>query len=99
MSQTKYKRFYELMEEQNTALFDKFQKIHDEFAAEKLKKTDDFHNIGREVMDIMRFWERKLCQGMERGNNGVYSQKVSEKFWAHIKIRFPEIDKVGLVKK
>jgi hypothetical protein len=33
---------------------------------------------------------------MERGNNALYSSKVSEKYWAEIKKRFSHIELVGV---
>ncbi len=91
----KYQKFYELMVAENQSLFDKFQAIHDEFVSSG-KNEDAFHAVGRDVKDIMYFWERKLCQGMERGAHGVYSQKVADKFWDHIKQTFTHIDQVGV---
>lgn len=96
MAKTKYKRFYELMTEQNTKLFDEFQAIHDGFVEDQQKWENQFHTFGRDVLDVMRDWERRLCSGMERGANGVYSQRVSEKFWEEIKKRFSHIELVGL---
>lgn len=99
MSATKYKKFYELMTEQNTELFDKFQDIHDKFASGDKSVEAKFHELGLEVVDIMRFWERKLCSGMERGKNSVYSDKLADKFWGEIRKRFSHIDVVGVKSK
>lgn len=98
MSKTKYKKFYELMTEKNAKLFDEFQAVHDNFVQNSEKHADEFHQVGRDVLDIMRDWERRLCSGMERGVNALYSQRVSEKFWQEIKKRFSHIDQVGLKK-
>jgi hypothetical protein len=45
---------------------------------------------------FIRFWERKLCSGMEKGNNSVYSNKLADKFWNEVRAYFPNIDQVGL---
>lgn len=99
MAKTKYLRFYELMTERNSELFDNFQTIHDQYAFNPEKWESQFHGQGQEVLDVIRDWERRLCSGMERGVNAVYSQKVSEKFWGEVKKRFALIEKVGLRKK
>ena len=86
------------MEEQNQALFDRFQIIHDQFLLDRSNQTE-FHEVGREVLDVIRDWERRLCSGMERGQFAGYSAKLSEKFWQKVKSRFSLIEEVGLVSK
>ena len=95
MSVPKYKKFIGLMTEKNSDLFDEFQIIHDEFA-QNGKREKEFHQLGRDVVDVMRDWERRLCSGMERGSNAVYSQKLAEKYWNEIEKRFSHIKMVGL---
>lgn len=96
MAQAKYLRFYELMTERHAELFDKFQKIHDQYTLDTQKWEGEFHAVGRDVLDVVRDWERRLCAGMERGTNAVYSQGLSEKFWGEVKKRFALIEEVGL---
>lgn len=84
------------MSEQNADLFDRFQPIHDGYILDEKKWADMFHTQGRDVIDVMRDWERRLCSGMERGNNALYSDRVAEKFWGEIKKRFTHIEMVGL---
>lgn len=93
---TKYKAFYTQMEQTNAALFDAFQKIHDGYKSDRKKFSKDFHAVGTEILDIVRDWDRRLCAGMERGKNAVYSNKVSEKFWNEVKKRFSHIELVGV---
>lgn len=99
MTTQKYKKFYTLMTEQNEALFNEFEKIHNNYLLDKNKYETQFHKVGLEVVDTIRFWERKLCSGMERGNNGVYSDKLADKFWDEVRTRFSHIDLVGLKTK
>ena len=66
---------------QNQKLFDDFLRVHTNFVINQEKHAAQFHDEGRDVLDIIRFWERKLCSGMEKGKNGQYSSKVAEKFW------------------
>ncbi len=96
MATPKYKKFYELMTAENQKLFDEFQPIHDGFVENNDQWAEQFHRVGRDVMDVMRDWERRLCSGMERGTNAVYSHQVSDKFWQEIKKRFSHIEMVGL---
>ncbi len=94
----KFEKFYQLMEEQNSELFNKFQAIHDQFAADGSQAVE-FHQVGRDVLDVIRDWERRLCSGMERGQFAGYSAKLSEKFWQKVKERFTLIEAVGLISK
>jgi len=101
MAIQKYKKYYTLMTEQNNKLFDEFEKINNAFEINNNSRltATKFHKIGLEVVDIVRFWERKLCAGMERGNNAVYSDKLADKFWKEVKNRFSQIDMVGVKSK
>lgn len=87
------------MMEQNKEMFDKFSVIHHGFTSDTGKWEKQFHEVGRDIKDIIRDWERRLCSGTERGNYALYSSKLSEKFWAEVKKDFPLIDQVGLFKK
>jgi hypothetical protein len=92
----KYQRFINLMSEENKQLFDKFQPIHDSYQKEPAAWEKEFNSVGMEVVDVIRFWERKLCSGMERGQHAQFSNRLAEKFWAEIKKRFSMIDLVGV---
>lgn len=87
------------MVEKNQALFKKFKLIHDTVWKNPQKISEEFHTVGLEVTDTVRFWERKLCSGMERGKFAQYSQGLSEKFWQVVKKDFPLIDQVGVKTK
>lgn len=93
---TKYKKYYDQMETAHAALFDNFQVIHDGYKQDRKNWSERFHTEGQAVVDIMREWERRLCAGMERGHNGKFSNRVSEKFWEEIKKRFSHIELVGV---
>lgn len=95
MAAPKFKRMYELMREQHASLFASFAPIHDAFAKNKTNE-EAFHSVGRDVTDVIRDWERRLCAGMERGMHGQYSNKVAEKFWGEVKKEFPLIELVGV---
>lgn len=77
-------------------LFDQFRICHDLFAQNKKIHSVEFNKIGKEVMEILREYEDRLCSGMERGMYGKYSDKVSEKFWGRVKKDYPFIEFVGV---
>ena len=96
MATQKYKQYYDLMVRNNQKDLDKFKKIHDQYQTDPQMYSAIFHKAGRNILDIMRSYERKLCAGMERSNNGAYSDKLAEKFWQEIRKEFPLIDQVGV---
>jgi len=99
MAIQKFKKFYTLMTDQNEDLFNKFEKIHNDYLIDKKANEEKFHKVGLDVVDTVRFWERKLCAGMERGNNAVYSDRLADKFWDEVRARFSHIDMVGVKSK
>lgn len=95
---TKNDRYFQLMSEKHAELFAAFDPIHQQF--EKNRSNEDaFHNEGQKVVDVIRSWERRLCSGMERGQHAQYSQRLAEKFWTKVKVRYPLIEMVGLKSK
>lgn len=84
------------MLQQNQKDFADFLVLHTAFVAGDPKATESFHTKGRDIVDTIRFWERKLCAGMEKGINSQYSVKLAEKFWNEVKKTFTHIDLVGV---
>lgn len=84
------------MSDEHQELFTKFDAVHTGYLTNRKAFSAQFHSLGKEVVEIMRDYEHRLCAGMERGNNGVYSSKLAEKFWAEIKKRFSHIELVGV---
>lgn len=93
---TKYKQYYQEMSDQNEALFKEFDEIHDGYKKDRKAWSTKFHGVGQQVVDIMHDWEERLCAGMERSKNGVYSMKLADKFWDEIKKRYSHIELVGV---
>lgn len=93
----KYKKFVELMYQQNQRLFNQFQSIHDNFANSG-QHEDQFHSVGRDVLDVVRDWERRLCYGTEKGKYASYSAQLAEKFRQEIKKTLPLLDQIGVTK-
>jgi len=99
MSQAKYLQYFQLMKEKNEDLFVEFSKVHDLYLTDPNKYQADFNEAGRDVVDAVRDWDRRLCSTVGKGQFSQYSQKLSEKFWDEVRKHFSEIDKVGLIIK
>lgn len=84
------------MTDQNEALMNQFDEIHAGYLKDRKAWSKQFHSVGQQVVDIIRDWEQRLCAGMERGANSVYSMKLSEKFWSEVKKRYSHIELVGV---
>ena len=93
---TKYKQYFQDMISEHKDVFDAFQPVHDAYMQDRKAWSQRFHEEGQPVVEIIRDWERRLCSGMERGHNAVYSAKLSEKFWGEVKNQFPFIERVGV---
>ncbi|MFH2118393.1 MAG: hypothetical protein ABII10_01505 [Candidatus Paceibacterota bacterium] len=99
MSAVKYKQYLQLMTEQNKDLFAEFAKVHEQYGADPKKHEQEFNNLGSQVTEVVRDWDRRLCSAMGRGQFSQYSQNLSEKFWGEVRKLFPLIDQVGVIKK
>lgn len=95
---TKHDRYYQLMLDANQPLFDSFAQASQDFQAANITQ-EQFDVVGRNVLDVVHFWERKLCSGMERGRHSQYSANLAEKFWQHVRSDYPLIDQVGIKHK
>ncbi len=84
------------MSDQNAELFARFEPIHQGYKTDRKAWSKQFHEVGKEVVEVIREWEHRLCNGMERGHNAVYSAKLAEKFWGEVKLRFSHIELVGV---
>ncbi|HUD19646.1 MAG TPA: hypothetical protein VMR81_04335 [Patescibacteria group bacterium] len=90
-----YQKFYEQMIADNQELFDTFKGIHDAYVLNPELNQAKFNDIGREVVDVIREYERKLCGNMNSGAYGAFSQNLSQKFWDEIRKVYKKIDFVG----
>ncbi len=84
------------MLEEHHDLFTKFKQIHDAYHHNRSQLQSEYNAIGKEVMEVIREYEDRLCAGMERGMYGKYSDKVSQKFWDRVKKEYPLIELVGV---
>ena len=97
MSKTKSQQTYDLLKKNQVKTYTKFIKAHQDFSSNPDENRGEFNRIGRDFVSLVRAYERRLCGGMEKSNNSVYSAKVSEKYWQLIREEFPLIDQVGVV--
>jgi hypothetical protein len=93
---TKHEQYYQEMIDNHSELFFQFQDLHDQYVLQPEKLQKEFNEVGVKVMDVIREWERKLCQHSERGKFGKYSDKLADKFWNLVRKDYPKIDFVGV---
>ena len=91
-----YQETYEVMIDENKALFDSFFRIHEEYVLHPDVSQQQFNEIGRRVQDVIHDYERRLCGKTEGGQYSKFSTKLSEKFWEIIRKDFPKIDYIGV---
>ncbi len=84
------------MLEENKEDFENFRLVHSFYSEDDARHQDTFNHKGEKIMKIIREWETRLCGHMEKGDNAVYSARLSEKFWGEIRREFPLIDFVGV---
>ncbi len=85
------------MIDSNKELFAKFQDVHDAYEKEPAIYQHEFNQIGEEVQDVMRKYERILCSHSEAGKYGKYSANLAEKFKDEVRKDFPKIDFIGML--
>lgn len=92
---SKHKKYFKEMWDSHNLEFESFQKIHDAYVVDSSKWQMEFNTKGRKIVDIIRNWERLLCQKSEAGKYGKFSSNLSDKFWSEVRVHFPKIDFVG----
>ncbi|PWU23158.1 hypothetical protein C5B42_03895 [Candidatus Cerribacteria bacterium 'Amazon FNV 2010 28 9'] len=93
---TKFQQYYQQMWDQHKDLLSRFLDIHDAYKTNRIAHQQEFNEIGKQARELMEEWDKRLCTQMEKGKNGVFSSKVSEKFWNEVKKDFPLIEMVGV---
>lgn len=99
MAKSKSVQTYELLKQNQAKLYQEFAHAHELFATDQHQHRLEFNRVGRDFVNIVRSYERRLCGGMERTNNSMYSTGVSETFWKLVRADFPLIDQVGVITK
>lgn len=92
---TKYQQCFEDMLKQNKEIFDKFKDIHDKFASDPNTYKDEFNEIGRDVQDIIRRYENRLCGHSESSGYSKFTTNLADKFQQKVREAFPKIDAIG----
>lgn len=92
----KFEIIFTQMLDENQDLFDTFAMIHEAYVLNPQVNQDKFNNIGKEVIEIIRSYERILCGKTESGQYGKFSGNLSERFWMEVRKKFPKIDFVGV---
>lgn len=95
---TKYQKYYTQMWDTQKQILREFADAHDAYKKNQKDKSakKNFDDTGKVALEIMREWDARLCQQMEKGSNNVFSSKVSAKFWDEVKKDFPLVDLVGV---
>lgn len=93
---TKYKQTFDEMVKKNRELFIKFKITHDMYATDPKTWRQQFNDEGKQVLDIIRDYENRLCGFSEQGQYSKFSANLSEKFWAEVRKNYPRIDFVGI---
>jgi hypothetical protein len=92
-----YQKYFQQMMEENKELFETFRGIHDAYVLNPEVNQKKYNQIGIEILEVVREYERKLCGNMNSGSYGAFSQNVSQKFWDEIRKAFRKIDFIGAV--
>jgi len=92
----KFRQYFNEMFEQNRDLFLRFKLLNDDFGRDRKKYQYEFNEVGKQVTNIIREWEGRLCGYMEKGKYSNYSQNLADKFWLEIRNYFPYVDWVGV---
>jgi len=92
----KYQIVYARMVDENKELFDNFKAVHDAFVLNPDMNKARFNEVGAEVMDVVRDYERILCGKTESGQYGKFSGNLSQKFRDEVRKSFRKIDFVGI---
>lgn len=84
------------MLKENKELFDNFTQVHEAYVLSPDVNKARFNEVGREVLDVIREYERVLCGKTESGQYGKFSGNLSQKFWDEIRKVYRKIDFVGI---
>ncbi len=93
---TKNEEYFQNMLRLNKEQFANFTAIHQAYTLDPRSNQEKFNEVGRDILDIIRDWEDKLCNHSESGKYAKFSAQLSDKFWGLIREKFPKIDYVGV---
>ena len=78
-------------------LFTDFEDLHNKYALNQNGLQEEFNKKGEMVMNVIHAWETKLCSQSEKAGFGGYTTKLSEKFMAEVRKKYPLIDFIGVI--
>jgi hypothetical protein len=93
---TKYKEYIDKMFSENKLLFERFEKIHNEYALNPENLQSTFNREGIKILEIIKEYENRLCANTERGMYNKYSASLAEKFQNEVRKQLPMIDHIGI---
>jgi hypothetical protein len=73
--------------------------LYNEYIKDQDSLQDKYNKEGKEILEIIREWENKLCSQTEKAGFGNYSTNLSEKFWSEVRKTYPLIDYIGVLTK
>lgn len=92
----KYLELFNEMVSKHEKEFDEFQLLHDKYEKDPKKWQGEFNSEGVKIMEIIHYYENRLCGHMENTSNASYSASLSEKFRGEIKRYLPKLDMIGV---
>lgn len=93
---TKYEEYFNRMVAENEDKFSEFREVHDAYAEDPTLQ-DEYNDVGKPILDIIREYEDKLCNRSEGSGYGAYAGNLADKFWSLVRQEYPMIDRVGVI--
>ena len=93
----KYKDYVNKMIEDNQEVFDEFKSIHAKYHLDPTTHQKEFNSMGKNIQELVREYENRLCRNTERGMYNKFSSGLSEKFQNEVRKIFPKYDDIGII--
>lgn len=94
---SKYKKYFQEMFQAHKELFTSFKEIHDQYVGDEEAWKKEFNTVGKQVVEVIREYERMLCAKSDSGQYSKYSSNLADKFWTEVRSYYPRIDFVGVM--
>ncbi len=86
MALPKFEKQYMEMIELNKSAFEELKEKG------KNPKSEEFAEIQRKIIRIVRRTEDRLCSKTENARYGSFSTNLADKFWEKVRESYPEVD-------
>lgn len=93
---TKYQKYFNQMLKKNKKLFKDFESIHNRYVLEPQKYQEEFNEVGKPIVEVIKEYENRLCGHSEKGIYGKFSSTLAEKFWNLVRQTYSKVDFVGV---